>query len=198
MFNKERYLNKLKKYAQDNHIPIIQNNSLSFLLQIINQNKIQKILEIGTAIGYSALAMSFTDTQIDTLERDYLNYHLAKNFLKCTPFKINVIWTEALIYPMNHLKKYDLILIDAAKAQYKKIFLKYCSLLSPEGLIICDNIHLNCFQNKQEASKPKGIFKRMHDFIIFLQNNPDFKTIFKNIGDGLSISYKITDNTKQS
>ncbi|CAM11841.1 SAM-dependent methyltransferase [Candidatus Phytoplasma australiense] len=196
MFHKEKYLQKLKKYAQENNIPIIKNKSLDFLLQIINQFKIQNILEIGTAIGYSTLSMSFENTQIDTLERDYLNYHLAKNFLQKTPFKINVIWTEALIYPINKLKKYDLIFIDAAKAQYKKIFVKFCSLLNPQGIIICDNLHLSCFRNEKNTAKQKGIFKKMQDFEIFLQNHPDFQTVFKNIDDGLSISYKITDKIK--
>ncbi|MFB0638282.1 O-methyltransferase [Candidatus Phytoplasma solani] len=197
MFNKKIYLKKLKTYAQKHKVHIIQDDSLSFLLQQIPQNKIHKILEIGTAIGYSALAMSFDNTEIDTLERDYFNYHLAKNFLKPTPFKINVVWAEALIYPLTHLKTYDLIFIDAAKGQYQKLFAKFCQLLNPQGIIICDNIHLSCFQKNQSYNKPKGVFKKMHDFEIFLQNHSDFKTIFQNIGDGLSVSYKITDNKKQ-
>ncbi|WP_246454102.1 O-methyltransferase [Candidatus Phytoplasma meliae] len=194
MFNKTIYLAKLKKYAQDHHIPILQDTSLTLILQIMEQYQIKNILEIGTAIGYSALAMSNENTTIDTLERDFLSYHLAKNFLQAIPFQINIIWAEALIYPLTCLTTYDLILIDAAKAQYQKLFLKYYSLLRPQGIIICDNLHLNAFLNEQNSSQPtpkhKGILKKMDDFKAFLENHSDFTTIFHNIGDGLSISYK--------
>lgn len=152
---------------------------MSFLLQQIPQNKIHKILEIGTAIGYSALAMSFDNTEIDTLERDYFNYHLAKNFLKPTPFKINVVWAEALIYPLTHLKTYDLIFIDAAKGQYQKLFAKFCQLLNPQGIIICDNIHLSCFQKNQSYNKPKGVFKKCMILKYFCKTIQILKLFFK-------------------
>ncbi|MBS2126288.1 SAM-dependent methyltransferase ['Fragaria x ananassa' phyllody phytoplasma] len=193
MFNKTKHLTKLKKYAKDHHIPILQDTSLTLILQIIEQYQIKNILEIGTAIGYSALAISNENTTIDTLERDFLSYHLAKNFLQNAPFQINVIWAEGLIYPLTCLTVYDLILIDAAKSQYQKLFLKYCSLLRPQGIIICDNLHLNAFLSEQNSDPPKrkhkGILKKMYDFKVFLENHSDFTTIFHNIGDGLSVSY---------
>ncbi|TKA87800.1 MAG: methyltransferase [Candidatus Phytoplasma asteris] len=188
-FNKEKNLQKLKKYAQENKIPIIQDQGLALLLDVISQNKITNILEIGTAIGYSALAMSSLSTKIDTLERDFINYNLAKNFLKETPYHINVIWSEALIYPTCNLKKYDLIFIDAAKAQYQKLFFKYAPLLKKQGIIVFDNLNLSCFKKAKTTKNNQGIFKKMHNFQTFLTNHPDFCTTFQDVGDGLIISY---------
>jgi predicted O-methyltransferase YrrM len=188
-FNQDKYLQKLKKYAQENQIPIINDQGLVFLLDIILHNKITNILEIGTAIGYSALAMSSLITKIDTLERDFINYNLAKNFLKQTPYHINVIWAEALIYPICNLKHYDLIFVDAAKAQYQKLFCKYTPLLNPQGIIIFDNLNLNVFKKTKTNKNKRGIFKKMHNFKTFLTNQPNFTTHFQDVGDGLIISY---------
>ncbi|MDV3141284.1 MAG: hypothetical protein Q8738_01895 [Candidatus Phytoplasma australasiaticum] len=107
---KIKYLKNMKKYAIQENIPIIPEETGIFLENFINTKKIVDILEIGTAVGYSALTMCNPTNRIQTLERSKIYYQLAKKIFSHTPFNIEVIWTEALIYQPK--KDYDLIFID--------------------------------------------------------------------------------------
>ncbi|WCA22450.1 O-methyltransferase [Candidatus Phytoplasma oryzae] len=188
MEEKKKLLLKLKKYSFDNHIPIVKDDTLFFLQKIIFDKKIINIMEIGTAIGYSALGMSNYNNHIQTIERDYEKYKLALYFFKNSNYKIDFIWSEAFCYQPK--QKYDLIFIDAAKVQYQKLFEKYSLFLNSKGLIICDNINLNKLKNKKNLKRIIRIMEKMNDFKLFLKKNILFKTIFYNIGDGISISQK--------
>ncbi|UQV27037.1 hypothetical protein H7686_0001560 [Candidatus Phytoplasma asiaticum] len=129
------------------------------------------------------------DNQIETLERKYNYYQLAKKIFFNTPFKIKVIWTEALIYEPK--KNYDLIFIDGAKSQYCKLFEKYQKFLKNNGFIICDNLNFhNLFMKKNNSKNVCKILNKIQKFKIYLKNNYFFKTIFTDVGDGLSISCK--------
>jgi predicted O-methyltransferase YrrM len=186
---KKKLLIKLKKCSILNNIPIVKDETLFFLQKIIKKNKLINILEIGTAIGYSALGMNNHLNNIQTIERDFNKYKLALNFFKNYNFKIDFILSEAFFYQPK--KKYDLIFIDAAKAQYQKLFNKYNFFLKKKGIIICDNI--NYFNNSislKKSRSTKRIIKKINDFKFFLEKNIFFKTIFLNIGDGISISTK--------
>ncbi|WBL31396.1 O-methyltransferase [Candidatus Phytoplasma sacchari] len=188
MYEKEKLLFKLKNYSLKNNIPIIKDETLLFLQKIISKNKIIDILEIGTAIGYSALGMNNSQNNIQTIERDYYKYNLALVFFKNKKYMIDFIWTEAFFYEPK--KKYDLIFIDASKAQYKNLFKKYSLFLNNRGIIICDNINLDIFSNKTRSRRIVRIIKKMNDFKSFLKKNVNFKTFFYNIGDGISVSQK--------
>ncbi|TVY12197.1 O-methyltransferase [Candidatus Phytoplasma pini] len=187
---KNNLLIKMKKYALEKNIPIIHDETLFFLQKIIQKNNISHILEIGTAIGYSSLAMSNKFNHIQTIERDYISYRLAQFFLSRFPYNIELIWSEALFYKPT--KTYDFIFIDAAKVQYEKLFNKYHIFLKSHGIIICDNIHFNNLNiNLLKISRStKRIINKINNFKIFLKNNNHFETSFLNIGDGLSISWK--------
>ncbi|QTX02665.1 SAM-dependent methyltransferase [Candidatus Phytoplasma luffae] len=187
---KENYLKKIKKYALENKIPIVRDDTLLFLQKVIDKINISNILEIGTAIGYSALGMSNEHNQIHTIERDYNKYQLALSFLKQGKFNIEFIWSEALFY--HPRQKYDLIFIDIAKAQYIKVFQKYQFFLKKNGIIICDNLNFHNLdiQSLNISRSTKRLIKKINDFKIFLKNNSTFDTLFLDIGDGLSFSVK--------
>ncbi|KXT29321.1 O-methyltransferase family protein [Candidatus Phytoplasma oryzae] len=186
---KEKLLSKLKNYSFYYKIPIIKDEVLYFLRKIIFKNNFINIIEIGSAIGYSALGMLNIKNNIQTIERDYQRYQLALNFFKNYNYKIDFIWSEAFFYQPT--KKYDLIFIDAAKVQYKKLFEKYSLFLNDNGMIICDNISLYNFNFKTNSRRIRRMKKKMDDFECFLKINNVFETVFYNIGDGLSVSKKL-------
>ncbi|MFR0368009.1 O-methyltransferase [Candidatus Phytoplasma palmae] len=187
---KMKYLKELKKVSIDHKIPIIRDEIAIFLKEIIKKNNFKYILEIGTGIGYSALTMSNEFNYITTIERDYLKYKLAKKFFSNFHCNIDFIWSEALFYQPQI--QYDFIFIDCAKAQYQKIFSKYSFFLKKEGFIVCDNLNFqNLSLNDLSVSKRKRrIIIKLKKFKNFLKENNNFHTIFKNIGDGISISRK--------
>ncbi|WP_323847741.1 MAG: hypothetical protein Q2306_00130 [Phytoplasma sp.] len=187
---KIKYLQKIKKYALENNIPIIHDETLIFLQKIIQKYNLINILEIGSAIGYSALAMSNEKNNIQTIERDYNKYKLALHFLDNKKFNIDFIWSEAFFY--QPIKKYDLIFIDAAKAQYKKLFQKYNLFVNENKFIIFDNLNFRdlYIDNLDISRSTRRLIKKINEFKVFLKNNYFLKTFFLNIGDGLSVSQK--------
>ncbi|MBP3059181.1 hypothetical protein FEF22_000040 [Texas Phoenix palm phytoplasma] len=187
---KIKYLKELKRISIHYKIPIIRDEISKFLQKIIKENNFKYILEIGTGIGYSALTMSNEFNYITTIERDYLKYKLAKKFFLNFSCNIDFIWAEALFYQPKI--QYDFIFIDCAKAQYEKIFSKYSFFLKHKGFIVCDNLNFhNLILNDLNVSKrTRRIIVKLKKFKNFLKENNNFNTIFKNIGDGISVSQK--------
>ena len=120
---------EMEEYAREHNVPIMEKEGIAFLMKYIKQNDIKNVLEIGSAIGYSAILMasSSSEVKITTIERDETNYmECLKNVKKCGfESKINVVFQDALEVNLAEGTKYDLIFIDAAKGQYKKFFEKY-------------------------------------------------------------------------
>ncbi|MFA5692028.1 MAG: class I SAM-dependent methyltransferase [Acholeplasmataceae bacterium] len=188
---KKTLINELKNHSLTSNIPIIQDEALNYIKDLINQNNYQSILEIGTAYGYSAISFSNEKTVIDTIEKDPFRAIEASKWISQTNYKINVINEDALTYQISN-KKYDLIFIDGPKAQYEKLFSKYEKNLTEDGIIICDNLnfhHLKIDEVKNRGTK--RLLKKLNEFKLFLINNPSFQTKFLNVGDGLSISKRI-------
>lgn len=177
----------MKSYALANDVPIICDDGLSFLLKAIDENKVKTILEIGSAIGYSALAMSNDEILIDSFERDEERYKLSQTFLEDRYPNIQIIFHDALTYQGN-LKTYDLIFIDAAKAQYQKFFNLYEENLSPQGIIICDNLNFHNLKKEEVSRSTRQLLNKLEKFKTFLKENPYYETTFYNIGDGMSVS----------
>lgn len=183
-------------YALENNVPIIEKKSIAFIMKFIKANNIKSILEIGSAIGYSAILMasSCEDAQVTTIERDEIRYmECLKNVKKCgMDKKINVVYQDALEVNLSNDLKFDLIFIDAAKGQYIKFFEKFKCFLNPNGVIITDNINFHGYVGKSkdlDKSNLKSLVEKIEGYIDFLKNNPEFDTKFYDIGDGLSISY---------
>lgn len=186
-------LKALEKYAEENNVPIIQKEGLNFILNYIKENKVKKILEIGTAIGYSAISMALIDKniKITTIERNKEMFSLAKKNVKDFNLekRINIIYADALEAEIKD--KYDLIFIDAAKAQYIKFFEKYKSNLKENGAIITDNLNFHGLANNPEeihSKNLKALVRKINNYKEFLKENKEFKTNFYEKGDGISVS----------
>ncbi len=185
----------MEAYAAENNVPIIEKKSIVFIMKYIKEHNVESILEIGSAIGYSAILMasSSVKVQVTTIERDETRYmECLKNVKKCGMEKrINVVYQDALELNLSEELKYDLIFIDAAKGQYIKFFEKYKNFLKPGGVIITDNLKFHGYvgeSSKLDKGNLKSLVEKIEGYVEFLKNNKEFDTIFKDIGDGLSIS----------
>lgn len=186
-------IEELEKYAKENNVPIIQKDGLNFIVDYIRNNNIKKILEIGTAIGYSAINMALINPkiQITTIERNKEMYDKAHLNIKKFNLekRINIIFGDALTTKING--KYDLIFIDAAKAQYIKFFEKYKVNLNKNGIIITDNLNFHGLTNNIEniqSKNLKALVKKINNYKEFLKENQEFNTKFYEIGDGIAVS----------
>lgn len=185
---------KLENYAKKNNIPIIQKQGIKFLTKYIKENNVKTILEIGSAIGYSSIKMALIDKDITitTIERDSKRYNEAVNNIKKFKLedRINIILSDAL--EINIKDKYDLIFIDAAKAQNIKFFNKFKNNLKQNGTIITDNINFhNLNENEVKSKNLKALLRKINDYKLFLTENKEYNTTFTDIGDGLAITKKV-------
>lgn len=187
---------EMEKYAKEKNVPIIEKESIKFIMKFIKLNNIKTILEIGTAIGYSGILMtsSAPDVQLTTIERDEKRYMEAiKNVKKCgLERQIEVVFQDALEVSLGE-RSYDMIFIDAAKGQYTKFFEKFSHYLKPNGVIITDNIHFHGLvgnRTKEMSKNLNSLVGKIEDYIEYLKTNKEFITKFYDIGDGLSVSYK--------
>ncbi|MBD9106647.1 O-methyltransferase [bacterium] len=191
---KEQIL-EMENYASDHNVPIIEKKSIAFIMKYIRDNNIKNVLEIGSAIGYSAILMASSnqETMVTTIERDETRYmECLKNVKKCgMDKKINVVYQDALELNLSEDLRYDLIFIDAAKGQYTRFFEKYKNFLNPNGAIITDNIKFHGYvgeSNKLDKGNLKSLVEKIEKYIEFLKTNTEFDTEFYDIGDGLSVS----------
>ena len=186
----------LEEYALENNIPIMTKDGINFLTNYIKENNVKTILEIGTAIGYSAISMALVDEDIyiTTVERDEKRYNEAIKNIKNFKLEnqINAILDDAFNLDINF--KFDLIFIDAAKAQYIKFFQKFKDNLKDNGVIVSDNLKFHDLVNADEKSlsrNVRGLVRKLKNYKDFLSENQEFKTTFYDIGDGISISKKV-------
>ena len=186
-------ISELEEYAKEYNIPIMMEDGIEFLCDYIKKNNIKRILEIGTAIGYSAIKMASIDKdiKITTIERDKDRYSLAlKNI---SDFKleeqINVILDDALNVDLSD--KYDLIFIDAAKGQYINFFEKFKTNLNNNGVIISDNLSFHGLVEGDWSTltrNVRGLVRKIKNYKDFLDENKEFKTDYYDVGDGIGVS----------
>lgn len=190
---------EMEEYAKEHNVPIIEKESIAFIIKFIKANNIKEILEIGSAIGYSAILMASVndDIKLTTIERDETRYmECLKNVKKCNmQDRINVVYQDALEVNLSGVA-YDLIFIDAAKGQYTKFFEKYKYFLKPGGVIISDNLKFHGHVGNREniANRNlKQLVGKIENYIDFLKENEEFETKFYDVGDGLSVSIRKND-----
>ena len=194
------HLLDIEKYAKDNNVPIMLPDGIEFLLNYIKENNVKTILEIGTAIGYSAIRMALisSDIEVTTIERDIDRYNEAiKNISDFSlENQINVIYADA--FDVDLTEKFDLIFIDAAKSQYIKFFEKFKHNLNETGTIISDNLEFHgLVENKENVSlsrNVRGLVRKINEYVAFLKDNREFKTNFYSIGDGIGVSVRKSEN----
>ena len=194
MTNVYETIKEIREYAEKNNVPIMMDDGIKYLINYINKNQVKSVLEIGTAIGYSAIMMALSnkDLFITTIERDEKRYLEAlKNIKKLNlENRITLVFNDA-----NIPEKFDLIFIDAAKAQSIKFFEKFEKNLNPDGTIITDNIKFHGLVDKKEeeieSRNLRALVRKVKNYIEFLRTNEHYKTEFLDIGDGLSVSKKL-------
>ena len=192
-------IKKLEEYAEENNVPIMQKDGIEFLLKFIKDNNIKTILELGTAIGYSSIRMALVDKDIKvtTIERDNERYLEAVKNIKNFNLekRITQIYNDAL--EVNIDDKFDLIFIDAAKAQNIKFFEKYKHNLNDGGYIVTDNLLFHGIALKKpeeiESRNVRALVRKINDYVKFLKENEEFNKEFYYLGDGISISKRGCD-----
>lgn len=194
--NKEE-LNKIKFKALEEHIPIIMDDTLKVLESILREVKPKRILEIGTAVGYSAICFSeFLDAEgiIDTIERDEARANEAKENVKKVGVedKINIFVGDAVEILPKFNNKYDIVFIDAAKGKYPFFLEQAIRLITDKGIIVADNIlYKGYVMSDYNKHKQRTAVRNLREYIKEIQENPEFNTEILEVGDGLSISRKI-------
>lgn len=188
-------LEEMEKYAKEQNVPIMEKEGIEFLTKYIKDNNIKSILEIGAAIGYSAIKMASIsdDIKVTTIERDSFRYNEAVKNIEYNNLndRINIILGDAL--EVNIEGSYDLIFIDAAKAQSIKFFEKYSPLLNDNGTIITDNINfhgLTFSDNPAPTRNLRQLTRKIKTYLEFLENNKEYDSKYINIGDGVIVSKK--------
>ncbi|EJT8157758.1 O-methyltransferase [Listeria monocytogenes] len=190
------FFEELEAYAKENEVPIMEPDSLYCLLQILDIQKPKRILELGTAIGYSALKMAdkLPDAEIITVERDEERYKQAIHNIQRygANDRVKVLLTDAIEGAEEILAHglFDAIFIDAAKAQYEKFFHIYTDSLAENGVIYSDNVLFKglALDMTPEKQRKLRVARKMRHFNDFLVTHPDFETTTIPLGDGLSIS----------
>jgi predicted O-methyltransferase YrrM len=182
-------INEFREYCLEHKYPILQLEAVQFLVDYIKKNDVKQILEIGSAVGYSAINFSLANhAKVLTLEKDPLRAEKAVEFIKVFNANVEVVNVDALEYQVSDELKFDLIFIDAAKGQYEKFFTKYQSYLNSAGVIVCDNLNFHHLNFEQVSKQTQKLLIKINKFKQFLINHPDFETKFFEIGDGLSLS----------
>ncbi len=187
----------MEDYAEKNHIPIIEPEVAQFLTVQLKALKPKKVLEIGTAIGYSALVFAKAlkgDCEITTIERRADMIELALENISQTDYKnnINILQGEAQEILPNLKDKYDLIFIDAAKGQYLEFFNEALKFLNPNGMIISDNVLFRGMvaTDKLVIRRKITIVKRLREFLKHINEIEGFTSCIIPIGDGVALTYK--------
>jgi predicted O-methyltransferase YrrM len=184
-------IKELEIYAKENNIPIMEKEGILFLLNYIKENNIKTVLEIGSAIGYSAILIANEGVKVTTIERDKKRFDIALNNIKEAGLDISIYNEDALLFETKD--KYDLIFIDAAKSQYINFFNKYKHNLNDNGVIISDNLYFHGLVGNKEVNlsrNVKGIVRKLSNYINFLETNEEYITKFIHVGDGISITRK--------
>ena len=194
MINKEK-LEEIKIKALEEHIPIIMDDTLEVIEKEIKELKPKTILEIGTAIGYSAICFSEfleEDGKIDTIERDEERAKEAKENIKITDRKINILVGDAVEILPNINEKYDMIFIDAAKGKYPFFLKEALRLLKDDGIIFADNIlYKGYVMSDYNKHKQRTAVTHLREYIKLVTEDKTLTTEILEVGDGIAITKKL-------
>lgn len=186
-------LEKIEQYAKEYYVPIMQKEGIEFVQRFIKDNQVKTILEIGSAIGYSAIQMALVspDIRVVTIERDVERYKEAiKNIeLLGLEKQIEIYLIDAFDFETN--MQFDMMLIDAAKSQNEKFFQKFEKNI--RKFILTDNLNFHGLVYHDEEIKSKnvrGMVRKIEQYIDFLKRNPHFDTTVYNVGDGIGVSIR--------
>ena len=187
--------NEIRSFGKENKVPITLDDTLSFLIQTINENNCKEILEIGTAIGFGCISMAENTNciHIDTLEKDETRFNIANENIKNKGLenKISTHLCDAMEYLKICNNKYDFIYLDGPKGQYINYLPLLVKLLNPNGIIFADNLNFHGMVTGEiEVSRGcRAMIKGLKNYIQEISTNPIYETtIYKEIGDGVGVT----------
>ena len=194
--NLEDVIAKIKEKAIENHVPILQDKSLEFISFVLKLKNPKEILEIGTAVGYSAISfVQAVDGKVNvkTIERNERRYNEAINNIKEAGLQgeIDVVLADATEYLPNlhEDNKYDVVFIDAAKGQYLKFLENGIRLAKDGGIIIADNVLFKGrVMSNYNEHKHRTAVNRLRDYISIINSDKRLNSIVLEIGDGIAVS----------
>ncbi len=187
---------QIEKEALERNIPVMQKEGIDFLIETLNGIKAKSLLEIGSAIGYSAMMMvsHVEDLRVETIElnKDRYDEAVANISERLLESRITIYHDDALEFDVNTLSHYpyDCLFIDAAKAQYQKFFEKYIPFVKEDGIVIVDNLdfHGMIFDIEHIKNRnTKQLVKKIKRFKDWIFNHDDYEVDYYQVGDGICI-----------
>lgn len=186
-------ISDMERFAKKENVPIMQKESLDYLISFIKQHNIKSVLEVVTAIGYSTILIKEVVNNITSIERDEERYNIAvKNVELSNLNNITLIKADALDITITD--KFDLIFIDAAKGKNKEFLDKFKSNLNENGYIIIDNMDFHGLVGKSmtiEKRRLRSLVKKIENFIKYMEEQTEFKVTKIDKGDGLYLLERI-------
>ncbi|WP_243300455.1 O-methyltransferase [Bacillus litorisediminis] len=195
----DSFFQRMEEYAKKHSVPIMEKSGLLVMLHYFRLLQPKRVLEIGTAIGYSALKMAEAcpDSHVFTIERDLNRVEEANHFIaeKKQSEAITILVGDALEISDEVAKHapFDILFIDAAKGQYQKFFELYSPYVQKGGFIFSDNVLFKGLvaQTNQEVNKRiEKMIAKIHSYNEWLHSHPSFDTVLLPVGDGLAVSRK--------
>ena len=191
-------LEKIKKKALEDKVPIIMDDTLEVVAKILTEIKPNKILEMGTAVGYSAICFSEylqENGKIDTIERDTERVKEARENIKKAEVedKINIYEGDAVEILPTLNDEYDVVFIDAAKGKYPFFLNQALRMIRQGGVIIADNVlYKGYVMSDYNKHKQRTAVRNLREYVAEITNNDKLETKILEVGDGLAIS-KVTN-----
>lgn len=183
----------IRKYAIENNVPIMNSQTKEFIISVLEIAKPRRILELGTAIGYSSLCFKkYTDADITTIELDKNTAEIAKRNFEKYNVNVNLINDNAIKALRTIDQGFDFVFIDANKAHYIDYFKISAKLLNKNGIIIADNVLFRGMVLNDDLIDKRmiTIVKRLRNYLAYVVDRDDFKSTIIPIGDGLTLSVK--------
>ena len=187
-------LEQIKISARENHVPILQDASLQFIKTLLEIKKPESILEVGTAVGYSALEFSKhlkVNGKIITMELNEATANIAKENIKDMGMEnvIEVVNSDAYEHMKTLEGTFDVVFIDAAKGQYMKYLEEALRLTKSGSLIIADNVLLRgMVMSDYNEHKHRTAVTRLREYINAVTTNPNLESCIMDVGDGVAVS----------
>jgi len=192
------FLDEIEKYAIETQVPIIRKSMQSLLKFLLGYAKPKNILEVGTAIGFSALLMSEyapKGCRITTIEKYEKRIPIAReNFKRAGKEEVITLLEGDATEILQELEgSFDIIFMDAAKGQYINFLPDIMRLLSPGGLLISDNVLQDgdIIESRFAVTRRnRTIHARMREYLYELKHHPQLETVILPVGDGVTLSVK--------
>ena len=191
----EDLLREMEDYAVEHHVPIIYGKARDAFCRILRREKPHHVLELGTAIGYSALLTAMLgaeDIEILSVERNEARAERAKEFIRRSPYgdRITVLSGDATGLLETLAGPFDFVFLDAAKGQYPRYFRRIEPLLADRAVVLADNVLFRGYvlDGKKAPRRFRTIAKRLREYVEMIQHAPGFVTEIWKDGDGLAVS----------